>query len=143
MFLILIMNIGLMSDKETSTCWACNEVVAKAAVICPNCDMPLKDSNEEIEDIDSFLDDLDKKSSKIDKSEMESPDIPEFHDEMPDIPDFDSEPAIPEFSEDLPKIPDFATETLDEEKISIEINTQVNHIMDAEHIKEVSEEKEP
>lgn len=88
-----------MSDKETVVCWACNEIVPKTADICPNCDMPLKESTDEIEDIDSLLDDLSiktEKTSESDKQDFDMPIIPEFNEEMPDIPDFASETLVDE-----------------------------------------------
>ncbi len=129
-----------MSDKETVACWACNEVAPKTAEICPNCDMPLKESTEEIDDIDSLLDDLSKKSTTTIEPDIQDDDIPvipDFSDELPDIPDFDSEPAIPEFRDELPDIPDFDSETLSDNNLDLDID--VSETIISEQIEEPPE----
>ena len=85
--------------SEETRCWACNSLVPANATVCPNCDMPLEESKDHIEDIDSFLDDL----SDTSNPESETPAIPSFE-EGPAIPSFDESPAVPSFEEG-PAIP--------------------------------------
>ncbi|MHA2032408.1 MAG: hypothetical protein ACW99Q_23790, partial [Candidatus Kariarchaeaceae archaeon] len=117
-----------MSDEETISCWACEATIPKSVQVCPNCDMPMSESSEDVEDIDSLLNDL---ATEKSTEEFEMPDLPEFtmdsdtsldqdstiDEELPIIPSFDETltesisddelPIIPDFDDSTPTIPDF------------------------------------
>ena len=91
-----------MSNEETITCWACDKSIPKSSLVCPLCDMPITESPDELEDIDSLLDELQNQSS-------------DTSDELPDIPSFGDEISASESAdEDMPDIPEFNLEITDE-----------------------------
>lgn len=133
-----------MSNEETISCWACDKSIPKSSLVCPFCDMPTADSSDEVEDIDSLLNDLSTQTSKIDDT---LPNIPTFGDEtpaaestngdMPSIPEFnldineeevtvdDETPSVPSFDESMPTIPDFDSESVENDSIIDTSDTEI------------------